>query len=215
MKGDDHGKVRIIVFELEGSNQSIQESLRSVTNVITRGNTLPGSRHIPSKPLPPAGGNGHAGKTPLPPEPTFPFAERIDEEDLDYESEEAPAGAVPKKPKKFVTPKLIESVDFTTGEKPLLDFVGEKRPATDWDRYLVIAAWFKDHRQAETITPDHIYTAYKFLATTDGAWTLPKDVGLPFRDSKKKKSYFANGEKRNMWKITHIGEARVSKLPAE
>jgi hypothetical protein len=77
----------------------------------------------------------------------------------------------------------------------LNDFVQEKNPGGDMDKYAVIAAWFKQYLSTEEITIDHIFSAYKALG-----WQaqLPDDLSQTFRNLKSNKNWFDSGSKRGV-----------------
>jgi hypothetical protein len=181
---------------------TLQESLRSLANVITRGHPVAPRPTAPV--LLPQNGSGVSNSTlPFPEDDPEPFAEE--------QPQETSSSNGTKRPRRSATPKVLTDVDFATGDLPFRVFVEQKNPRDQFERYLLVASWFKDQRDTDTITTDHIYTAYKFMGAP---WNIPSDVGSPFRDMKAKKGWFDNGDKRNSWKITHIGEDRVTRMPS-
>lgn len=95
-------------------------------------------------------------------------------------------------------PKFLSELNLDSGDMPFKTFAEQHAPKSDNRKYVVIAAWLKKYRDADTISTDHIYTCNQKLG-----WRSQKDVGQPFR-SMKQKSYFEPAG-RNQWKITHIG----------
>ena len=77
---------------------------------------------------------------------------------------------------------------------------------SDVDRYLVIAAWFKEHRDTSAVTTAHIYTGYRTLEWPAGI----EDFGSVLRYLKSQK-LMASGN-RGEYAINHLGLAKVKKL---
>ena len=76
--------------------------------------------------------------------------------------------------KKHWSPKAID-VDFTSAFS-FADFVEQKKPTNHQKRFLVVAAWFKQHRGMDAITMDHVYTCYRAVR-----WpTTIADFDAPF-----------------------------------
>jgi hypothetical protein len=104
------------------------------------------------------------------------------------------------------TPTVLNDVDFNTGTVTLKDFVAEKNPTDNYERYAVIAVWYKDYANTAEVNDDRIYTAYKFLNVIP-----PNDVGQILRDLKSKpsKKWFDKGDARGAYKINIIGMNKV------
>lgn len=93
-----------------------------------------------------------------------------DENSIDHEVTEddvEPTSAEPQRqpklsrPRKPKTPDVLE-VDLTSD--PSLAGFAEQHPAkSEPERNLVIAAWFKEHRNTDAVTAAHVYTGYRFL----------------------------------------------------
>lgn len=112
-----------------------------------------------------------------------------------------------RKPPKM--PKMLNDLDIKTGPKSLEDYAKEKMPETTQDKFVVIGAWFLNHRKLEEITVDHIFTCFPLLD-----WSRPDDIGSVFRDLKNKKQWYDKGAKPNAWKLTITGLNYVdNKLP--
>lgn len=108
------------------------------------------------------------------------------------------------KPRKPTTPDVLD-VDLTS-EVSLESFASEHPSNSEPERYLVIAAWFKEHRGTSAITTGHVYTSYRSLG-----WSVAiEDFGWPLRQLKKDK--FMSSPARGEYAINHLGIARVGKL---
>ena len=107
--------------------------------------------------------------------------------------------------KRTRVPSILE-LDLTSGPVPFAQFVQGKNPDNHSQRYLVIAAWFKEHRQISEIGIDHIYTCYRKLNLN-----VVEDVGSIFRGCKTQ-GWFGNGSVRGMYAINHVGLGKVNDL---
>ncbi len=75
-------------------------------------------------------------------------------------------------------------------------------------KYTAIAVWFKEHRNIEVITLNHVYSAYKHLGWSD----LPKFAGDTFKDLKNKREYkWFESPARGEFAINSYGEQQLSK----
>jgi hypothetical protein len=102
------------------------------------------------------------------------------------------------------TPKVIP-IDMDT-EPSLATFARNKNVSSQAKKYMVCAAWLKEHRGVDAVTDEHIYTCFKSM---DWSTNIP-DFGQPLRDLKAKQRYFEKSEKG--YEINHIGLAFVKKL---
>lgn len=108
------------------------------------------------------------------------------------------------KPRKPTTPDVLE-LDFAS-DVSLESFASEHPAKSEPERYLVIAAWFKEHRDTPAITTAHVYTGYRILR-----WSVAiEDFGWPLRSLKKDK--LMSSPARGEYAINHLGIDRVHKL---
>jgi hypothetical protein len=121
--------------------------------------------------------------------------------------DDAPAPARSRAPRKPVAPSVV-NIDFAS-EPTLEAFVAEKpNPKSHAKRYLLIAAWFNDHRSIPAITADQVYTCYRKL----GWPTNISDFGAPLR-SLKHSQLFSSPEP-GKFAINQLGLAEVAKFGA-
>lgn len=106
--------------------------------------------------------------------------------------------------RKFRVPKVLD-VDLTSGVA-FASFAQPKNPPTDLMRFLVVAAWFKQHRNLDSITADHVYTCYRAI----GWPSAIGDFSKPLRALKSSQLLVQTG--RGEYAINHIGLAKVDKL---
>ena len=115
----------------------------------------------------------------------------------------------PSKPRaqrvrKPTTPDVLD-LDLTS-ERSLEDFANEHTPNSELEKNLVVAAWFKEHRDTSAITAAHVYTAYRALGWSVGF----EDFSWPLRALKKDK--LMSSPSRGEYSINHLGIAKVLKL---
>lgn len=79
------------------------------------------------------------------------------------------------KPRVAKTPTVLNDIDVTS-DPSLKDFVADFEISTSVDKYLVIALWFRDARQIQSVTVDHVYTCFKLLGWGTGANDFAKTL---------------------------------------
>lgn len=135
-------------------------------------------------------------------------SDQSDEDVIDIDPQ-ADAPSAPKsqrvvKPRKPTTPDVLD-LDLTS-DVSLQSFADGHPASSEPERYLVIAAWFKEHRDVSAITTGHVYTAYRSLG-----WSVAiEDFGWPLRSLKKDK--LMSSPARGEYAINHLGIGRVNKL---
>jgi hypothetical protein len=102
------------------------------------------------------------------------------------------------------TPKVID-LDMNT-EVSLAEFARDKDVGSQAKKYMVCAAWFKEHRSIDAVTEHHIYTCFKAM---NWSTNIP-NFAQPLRDLKAKQQFFEKSEKG--YEINHIGIDFVKKL---
>ena len=193
-------KVRVFEFEMDGSDDSIQDTMKTLAAAFSRGGTgtLPVSRRIKSDV--PATQQGDA----------VDGAEDLEIEDADNESivEDVIARppSPPKKPRKIKTYEVLIDIRFDEVTPTLSAFVASLNPKNDLKKYLVIALWFKDHLKLSEINIKHWYTAFKYLK-----WTIPDDPDQPIRNLRSLKK-LSKGKETGHSFINHIGEKDLEVL---
>lgn len=193
MAKGEKGKIKIRFFEveLEGSDETLLESVRSAAALANRGQ----SRVVRN--LPPAAANGGGN-----------IASQQEETDLDVESEqqvvEAESEPKSKKNRAYVTPQVLD-LNLKAGTIPFAAFIEKKKPSTTIEKYLVVAAWLKENLSITAVNIDHIYTCFR-----SAEWGVQADVAQPLR-SGKVQGYFKVAA-RGAYELTHIGQGVVDKL---
>jgi hypothetical protein len=88
----------------------------------------------------------------------------------------------------------------------LASFAAGKDSASQNKKYLISAAWLKEHRLIDAVSAGHIYTCFRSM---DWSVNIP-DFWQPLRDLKSKK-YFSKND-AGEYEINHIGLDFVKKL---
>ena len=184
-------KFRIIEFELDGNDSTLQESLRSLATAIQgRNSGLPTKRMLNGTPsgtsdavIPPSEGEDSESET--------------DVSDESREQEPAERQSNPRGPRSYKEPQILQIRSrYTAVAEISLD---AKNPEADAERYLLIAAWLKEARNIAEVGGDHIYTCYRAMG-----FYPPKDAVQPLRDMKKQ-GWFVKGAAKGTYTINHIG----------
>lgn len=185
------GKIRVFLFELEGSDETLLESVRTIAGAVNRTFNGPTTRVL-VKSLPTHADDNEQDIL----EDEFTNIDEVTPDDVDDSTVKT------KRARKFPTPKVLD-IDLTSGDLGLKAFCELKKPNDQRGKYMVIATWLKEYRNIDEVSIDHIYTGYRKMS-----WTPPKDMGQIFRDAKNA-GYFGNGTKKGTWKINHIGLGRI------
>jgi hypothetical protein len=187
----------VIHFETESDNATLQESIRAITQTLTRALASPQRVAYAPVQLPSANGvdtNPNVG---------------VDDEVM------APGSTSPAPKKRggartSRTPQPID-LDLTSGDMPFKGFIEQKKPDGDIKRYLAIAYWLKKYRDINEVNMDHAYTCYRYLG-----WQVPADASAPLRAMKSTRyGWMTAGSIRGAYVINHIGENQVEQMGNE
>jgi hypothetical protein len=188
-KQSGSSRFRLVVLEAEVGDGNISELSQAIANALGRGTSV---QKISSMV---AGPNSPVSSSVKPEEDTF-----VELEDEPLE----PTTRSSKRSRKISTPTVLE-LDFDSAVS-LDDFAGKANPQNNHKRYLVIAAWLKDHRKLDSFGVDHIYTCFRKLK-----WpTNISDFSQPLRDLKAKQHLNSPG--RGQYSINQLGLAEVQEL---
>jgi len=108
------------------------------------------------------------------------------------------------KPRKYPSAEVIE-VDLISPPS-FADYIADKKIDSDVDRFLTVAAWFKECRQVNEITANHVYTCYRAAHWPSSI----EDFAQPLRNLKFRK--LMTSPSRRLFSINHIGLAQVAAL---
>lgn len=189
-------RVRLVVLDAEipdgntdSFTQVLQNALRGPTVVQRVATASSGAKTIMHEP------------------PAQTQGDLFEEADDLVETDEAPAlPSKPRAPRKPAPTPNVVNIDMNA-EVSLASFAQGKDAKSQHKKYLISAAWLKEHRNIGAVTSDHIYTCFRSI----GWSTNIPDFGQPLRDLKHKKQYFtinANGE----YEINHLGLDYVKNL---
>jgi hypothetical protein len=192
-------KLRVIEFELEGGNASVENSIRQITSALTTRNAAP--KPLPARPpkelAAPYGAEGEA-------EDIAEAPEIVEAEAVETDAEtRAPKG--PKAKYKPPLPTYLHDMDVTGNGVSFKDFAAAKAPKKHTTRYLVAAMWLKEHGNSPTVTAAKVYTCYK-----TAGWPLnitDWDVNLRSQVKTDRFRRVETGE----YAITPLGEADLQK----
>lgn len=190
-------KFRFIEFEIDGSDGTLQESLKSLAAAISR-NPTSVNRLLKRDERP----NEEDSTN----EEINPTDEVEEIEVIEHPKRASQSARKPSTPRKV---KVLTEFRLDDVTPTLKEFCVQKSPQSDYKKYLVIAFWFKEFKNITDITPDHVHTAYRAMN-----WATPKDPAQPFRDLKSKNGWLSNGETRGTYTINHIGENVVNDMKA-
>lgn len=189
-----NGKVRFILVDADINNESLGQLVNAITTAL-RPQPAPARRML-------ASGQMEAFEADLEED-----IDQIDETDEDLpEQTSRPAVKVARPARKYPAPNVI-NVDL---DSPVSfeEFAKQKGPKKKSKQYLVVAAWFKEHRQTDAIGADHVYTCFKKI----GWSTATKNFGQPLIDlAGNDWGTYANG----LFSINHIGLDVVTKMTPE
>lgn len=194
-KTSSPSRIRFVMVEAELGDGDIGQITQAIQNALRGPATAP-VRRIASTTI---SANGTATDAGLELE-----MEDIDEAEVEDVSEHHAPTKVRSPRKTPPTPDVIE-IDMKS-DVPLAAFAKGKDSKSQHKKYLIAAAWLKEHRNIDAVTPSHIYTCFRFM---EWSTNIP-DFGQPLRDLKAKK-YFSRNEK-NEYLINHLGLDYVARL---
>jgi hypothetical protein len=188
-------KVRVIEFEMDGSNQTLRDSIRDIVGAIGRAPPIARvALAADAKSIPSAVQEIHTEAGPL--------EELAADEDADGANPTSRAKRSPPR-----TPQILE-LDLKVGGLPLSELCQKLNLESDTDKYTVIAWWLKENLRLAEISADHIHTGYRHMK-----WNTPTDAGQPLRALKTRTyGYMRSGSKPGTFSLTHVGENHVNDL---
>lgn len=191
---NSHGKMTVMVFNLEGDDATLQDGLRTISNALSRF-MPPGPRQMPS-----LASAQNGGALPAPAENGNEVAEV-----MEVESSE-PVQQTKAAKRTIKSPDILQ-LDLTSGDMSLKKFLDKHPMDDDSKRYLLIAYWLKSQRDINEVTPAHIHTCFRHMG-----WQTPNNAAQPLRDMKSKRQWFNKGKEKATYAINHIGENEVLRI---
>lgn len=151
-RGGGSSKVRLVVFEAEVSDGDLSQFTQAIQNALQPRGSQP--RVITVQQQRALSNEADAEN-------------EIISDDGDDIEQEISASSTPRnprqsKPRAIRPPKVLDGMDWDT--KPsLASFVEQYDIKTDFERYLAVALWFREHRETPAISTRHVYTAFRQL----------------------------------------------------
>lgn len=183
-QGTERGKIRFIIAEVEGNNQTLQDLVRTMAPML--------SRPVEVKAPPKLVQNGAAGAAPnaRPSEPDLFNQDSVAPEVIDAEQVEQPDAGAPTNARKKrgegtkternagISP--VADLNFVPKDKAALKaFFAEKAPATDMEQVLVVGYYLKHTLDIATFGPGHIFAGFKHVNKP-----IPVDLRQTMRNMK-------------------------------
>lgn len=196
-------KVRIIDFEMSGSDQSLQESLQTIAAAFSRGGqTVQVSRRLTTQ------NNSGLGSSVVA-EGVEDAVEEQDETIIEEAKTTTPQRKSSSGSRKPPVVKIVHDVSFTDASPTLKEFYESKNPGkVVLLNYLVVAYWYKHYGGIEELTADHFHTAFRHVG-----FPTPKDARQPMRDLKNSRNgRMMSGSAPHTAIISHLGENTVDAL---
>ena len=197
---DEPEELTVVVMRFRGSGETIRRGFDTVSQALNAlappVQVLPPSR--PARKLAPASSNSTEAMEPAEVEEgTYENADLVD-------AEEAPATeekkSVPRERKPPRIPELNNKLDLNTATS-LATYVKEKAPKTTSERFLVVAGWFKHHRNTDEISISDMFTCFHVMGWKD----RPEDIGQHFRNLKSHQKWFGSGTGKGTYQLTITG----------
>ena len=189
---DNKGKIKFIYFELEGSNETLQESLQTISQTLGRQVILRGQVMTQ-----PALESGSTKALPAPDE----TADYKNPGEVEVAATPTPTPAKTKNTNTVRRPTVLQEVeiDLTGGELPLQTFFDQKgHPDSQAKQCLLISAWLKEQRHLDAINANLVYTCFRHLHLN-----VPEDISQNLRYGVRKKWY--RRVKPGFYEIIHVG----------
>jgi hypothetical protein len=198
MAKPEKGKMRIRFFEvdLEGSDETLLESVRNAAILANRGGPVRVIKQLGATTNP-----AHEATMEGPSEEPVFAEEQLFDSDA---SGAAQSLKTKRSARSYATPEVLD-IDLKGGAISFAAYVDTAKPDDTTKKYLIVAAWLKEHRQISSIDANHVYTCFRAAG-----WGVQKDLLQPFRDGKRQ-GYFKTAG-RGAYEITHIGLDVVHKL---
>lgn len=196
------GKLRVFFAEFEGSDETIQESLRLIGTAATRTFTAP---QVPRYLPPPAQGEVQSDSLDEQPDG---FA---DDDAFDVVAEATPRSQRPKR--KAQSLSIVGDLDLRPdGEESFRDFWSAKRPKSQPEQLAVAIYYLELKLKLSGITPNHVYTCFKHvnenLPSSIKAIRIPSDMSASLRNCANRQGWIDTADGKNL-KLTQPGENAV------
>jgi hypothetical protein len=184
-------RIKFIMVEAEIADDQIQSVTQAITSALRGPSPVAAIKRIA------APSNGAAEHQEVEAE----FEDVADEE----ETASSPVAARSRAPRKAPKAPDIIPMDMHA-DVSLASFAAGKDAGSQHKKFLIAAAWLKEHRATNAVGAAHIYTCFRSM---EWSANIP-DFWQPLRDLKAKK-YFVKNDTGD-YEINHIGLDYVKKL---
>lgn len=206
----EKGKIRVFFAEVEGSNQTLQDVLRTLSHMLPR----PVEVKVPPKLVQ----NGAAGTAPhaRPAEPDLFNQDAATPEVIDAdESEQADSGEAnaPRRKRgegvnrdRNAGLAIVKTLNLQPdGKESLKDFVAKKKPKTQEEHIAVYIYYLKNVIEEPNVGFSHIFTCFK-----ETGERMPGDLPQTCRNAASKKGWIDTAEANDLKRTTR-GDNLVEK----
>ena len=201
------GKITVVMFQIDGSDDTLRDAIKVLGQGIEK--LSPGGqiyRALPTVSAPTrVNGTIPQASESEPAEPEY--VESGVPEDV-AESAETSTGNSEKPKKKRIQKAIVavKGIDWDS-DQSFRDYAKQKNPSNAQEKYLVVAGWFKNHRDVSVIGPGHIVAAFDVMD-----WQKPENIPNVFAVIKNTKEWFDKGEKSNEWVLAQRGLNALDRL---
>lgn len=202
-QGNDKGKIRFIIAEVEGNNQTLQDLVRTMSPLLAR----PVQVHIPPK-LVQNGAPGPVGPA-APADPTL-FNEplSVDEDTVSVPADQSgdASNGAPRRKRgegeirdRNAGLTIVKSLNVRPdGKDSLKDFVSRKKPETQMEQIAVYVYYLKNVLEEANVGFSHIYTCFDEMGER-----MPGDVPQSCRNA-------ANPKKTGWIDVTNVDDITIT-----
>lgn len=198
---DAQEEMTVFVLRMKGGGDTMRKGFDALNHAVA---ALAGQQTVVTvtKRLPVSPGNAE-----------LPDDSQLDVEQADGEGAgeavtiDASAAVGNGKPRPIAKPKFLDTFDLSVSYKPWKDFVAERTPKTDSEKYLLAALWVTENANTPEFSIAHIFTLFRAAK-----WSEQVDFSQPIRLMKSKSSYFLKPS-RGKWKLTQPGLDAARAIP--
>lgn len=195
-------RVRFIEFELDGKDETLQESLKTIATVVNP------PRRSPAALGPVSMKTDDAKKKAPDAEPPAQDAFQFDPPDT-TEEETTPSSEQPRPrgPRTYTSPTVI-ALPEAAGKRPIDEYIASYRCETLRDKYLLALGYLSEIGIQEA-TADHVYTCFRKLE-----WGIQKDFAQPLR-ALRRSQHVERNSKPGLFVLNHVGHDAIRELRAK
>jgi len=209
--GSGKGKVTVVMFQLEGSDDALRDAIKVLGHGIEK--LAPGAPVYKMIQAPQSARANGALPVGVAEEDDQIEGEIVDPSE-DEDDSVPGEGSAGKSPRKRNPPKpiaAVKGIDWETGT-PWKEYANKKNPDNNPSRFVAAAGWFREIRSVDVITPGHIVAAFDVMD-----WPKPENIQNTFAQLKHKRNgeLFAKGEKTNEWVLSQRGVNALDRLGKE